>query len=403
MSRNGIRDQIAIVGVGSTGFTRRSLDRSNSALAYEASVAAIRDAGLRAEDIDGVISSPGLGRVGLLAPSVREMVSGLRLPTVRYFSDGGGVMASPLVEAMNAIHAGSCDTVLVYHPNYRTPFHSRRAAEDPYRRTIPPSDGEPTESVRGAAAYAAWISNYRHHHPQLEERHLGMVALNSRRYAVDNPLAAIREPLTMDQYLASPMVRDPLRMLDMDLPVDGADAFVLTTVERARELVDVPVLVRAAVTGMVGYNDEDQLPSLGRHGHDVSVEQLWERSGMTRDEIDLAFLYDGFTFIAVSWLEKLGWAAPGDGGPYFEAHWQAEDQRLLLDGRIPVNTHGGSLSEGGTQGSGHLREAVRQLRGTEGDRQIRGARSAVLGIGGFFFNAGAAILVRDPEAATPSI
>jgi acetyl-CoA acetyltransferase len=393
--RNAIQDQIAIAGVGSTGFTREAVGRSNASLAYEAAVAAIRDAGLGSGEIDGVVASPGLGRVGIVSPSAREMVAGLGLPSVSYFADSGGVMASPIVDAMNAIFAGSCEIALIFHPNYRTPYHSKKAAADPFRRSIPPYGHEPVESVRNAAAYAAWMARYQHEHPSLTREHLGYVAINGRTGAAANPLAAIRDPLTMEDYLSARMIRDPLCMLDMDIPVDGADAFILTTTERARTLPQPPVLIHAAVQGIIGDNDEDQLPSLGRHGQNVVVEGLWARSDRTLADVDVVYLYDGFSFITISWIEKLGWAPPGEGGPFVERHFDEDRSRILIDGRIPVNTHGGSLSEGGSQGSGHVREAIHQLRGAAGERQVEGAETALVTIGGFFFNSGATILVRD--------
>ena len=174
MHRNPVKDQIAIVGVGSTGFSRSS-SRSNASLAFEAAVAAIRDAGLGPADIDGVVNSPGLGRVGLVNPSAREMVAGLGLPEVTYFSDtGGAVIGTSLIDAMNAIFAGSCDTALVFHANYRTPYHSRTAAQDPLRRGIPPYDREPLESMHMAVAYSAWLARYQHDNPALRREHLGL-------------------------------------------------------------------------------------------------------------------------------------------------------------------------------------------------------------------------------------
>ena len=190
------------------------------------------------------------------------------------------------------------------------------------------------------------------------------------------------------------MIRDPLCLLDMDVPVDGADAFVLTSVQRARDLPHRPVIVHAAIGGLTGRNDDDQAPSLAHHGHDVTARHLWQRSDIGLDGVDIALLYDGFSFITVSWLEKLGWAEEGLGGPFVDEHWSESEQRILIDGKVPLNTHGGALSEGGNQGSGHLREAVHQLRGDAGDRQVPDARTALLAFGGFFFSSSAALLVR---------
>jgi acetyl-CoA acetyltransferase len=178
----------------------------------------------------------------------------------------------------------------------------------------------------------------------------------------------------------------------MDVPVDGADAFVLTTAERAKDLPKRPVLVHATTAGIVGPPDEDQSPGLGRHGQHVVVKDLRAKSDIWIPDIDVYFPYDGFSFITLSWIENTGWCGPGEAGPWLAENWDARSNRMLIGGRIPVNTHGGALSEGGTQGSGHLREAVLQLRGEAGERQVDGASTALLTPGGFFFNAQGIVL-----------
>jgi acetyl-CoA acetyltransferase len=173
----------------------------------------------------------------------------------------------------------------------------------------------------------------------------------------------------------------------MDVPVDGADAFVITTAERARDLPYPPVLVNAATLGMIDKNDEAQQPSLRQNGQHVVVDALKAKSDFWIDDCDVYFPYDGFSVITLNWIENAGWCGPGEAGAFIEANWDAEGNRILIDGRIPVNPHGGALSEGGTQGSGHIREAVLQLQGRAGERQVAGAETAIVTAGGFFFNA----------------
>ncbi len=397
MTGVGIPDRVSVAGVGSTGYFRTN-GRTARSYALEAAIAAIRDAGLTADDIDGVIASPGMGSTTILPPSAPELTASLRLPNVTHFGEGNPVIVGPLIDAMNAIHSGACTTVLVYHYNYRTPFNSGRLASDPYRRHIRGYNSAPPEAVHDAVAYAAWASRYLHDHAVPREA-LGLVAVNSRSNAMRNPLAAMREPLTLDDYLAGRMVRDPFGMYDMDLPVDGAEAFVLTTTERARDLRRPPVLVRAAAQGLVASaSDEEQLPSLEHHGQDVVVGRLRQQADIGVDDIDLAYVYDGFTFITLSWLEKLGWCDSGGAADYLRSNWDAAGSRLLLDGRVPVNLQGGMLSEGGTQGAGFVRDAVQQLRGAAGDRQVHGARTALLAIGGFFYNSQGLVLTVDPTS-----
>jgi acetyl-CoA acetyltransferase len=384
MARNPIKDEVAIVGIGTTGFTRTS-DKSALALALEASTMAIRDAGLTAADIDGVVSIAEPG-----APGPDKIATSLGLTDVTHFTKPTPVVMNAVVDAMNAVFSGSCDTVLVCSSMLRLPWNSRSAANDPFRRHLGTPSGGMPESIRMAPAYTAWASRYMHEYGVSKEP-FGRVAVNMRSNALANPLAAMRSPITMDDYYAARMIREPLCMLDMDVPVDGADAFVLTTAERARTLPHPAVLLHAATVGL-GTSDEDQLPSLARHGQHVVVETLRAKSDVWLDDIDVYLPYDGFTIITLGWFENTGWCKPGEAAKFIADNWDADAGRIVIDGRIPVNPHGGSLSEGATRGTGHVREAVVQLRGDAGERQVPGARTALVTPGGFFFNPQGAIL-----------
>jgi acetyl-CoA acetyltransferase len=357
MPSNPVKDQVAIVGVGSTGFTR-SDQRSSLALALEASTQAIRDAGLTAADINGIVA---VGEPG--APSPQVLASSLGISDVTHFSRPAPVAMFSIMDAMNAVFAGACDTALVCASMLRLPWASRSAANDPFRRALVGGGGGGgaragwPETIAQAAAYAAWASRYLHEYGGTREP-FGRIAINCRTNAANNPLAAMRDPITMDDYLAARMIREPLCLLDMDVPVDGSDAFVLTTAERARSLPQPPVLIHAATVGLVDRNDEDQLPGLARHGQHVVVETLRAKSDVWLDDVDVYCPYDGFTIITVGWLENTGWCGPGEATKFIAANWDDDAGRMLIDGRIPVNPHGGSLSEGATRGTGHVREAV---------------------------------------------
>lgn len=386
VSRNPVKDQVAIVGVGSTGFLRAS-DRSALALALEASTRAIRDAGLRASDINGVVvpGEPG-------SPGPQLLVSSLGIPQVTHCSQPTPVAMFAFIDAINAIYSGTCDTVLVCFAMLRGPWSSRSAANDPFRRHMSASSaGAMPESMSMAAGYAAWAGRYVHEYGANREP-FGRIAINGRTNAADNPLAVMRNPITMDDYLAARMIREPLCMLDMDVPVDGADAFVLTSAERAKSLPHVPVLFHAATVGLVEHNDEDQLPSLARHGQHVVVEALRAKSDLWLDDVDVYMPYDGFSIITLGWIENTGWCGPGKASTFIAQHWDPVANRIMINGRIPVNPHGGSLSEGATRGTGHMREAVVQLRGDADARQVSGAKTALVTPGGFFFNSQGAIL-----------
>ena len=386
--RYPIKDQVAIVGIGTTGFSR-STNRSPLAMALEAATNAIRDAGLQVSDINGVVATQEPG-----APGPHQIVSSLRIPEVTHFSRPTPVAMFSIIDAMNAIHAGVCDTVLVVFAFMRMPWNSRSAANDPFRRFMRAggAGGQP-ESIAMAAAYAAWAGRYLHDY-QASREAFGLLAVNMRTNAGQNPLAAARSPISLEDYYAARMVREPLGLFDMDLPVDGADAFVLTTAERAKTLKQPSVLIHAATVGLVDDNDEDQLPSLARHGQHVVVSNLKARSDLWIDDVDVYLPYDGFTIITAGWIENAGWCTPGRALDFVREHWVDREQRVMINGRIPLNPHGGSLSEGATRGSGHMREAVVQLRGQAGERQVANARTALVTPGGFFFNSQGAVLRR---------
>lgn len=391
MARNPIKDQVAFVGVGSTGFFRDSNARSRLDLALEASVKAIRDSGLSRDEIDGVVGT---------APQAHAVAECLGLPAVTHHSNQPMPFNFAITDAMNAIFSGSAEAVLVFHALYRAPAISRAAAADPFRRGLgfggspAPAKTRVDPERLGAEGYAAWASRYLYEYGASREV-FGRVAINERSNAVHNPLAAMRNPITMDDYLSARMVREPLCLLDMDVPVDGADAFVLTTAERARDLPNKPVLIHAATNGLTSHPSEESTDGLHHHGQHVVLKSLREKSDIWIPDIDLYYPYDGFTIITVQWIENTGWCKPGEAQAFIEDNWDSESNRILINGRIPVNTHGGNHSEGGTQASGQVREAVTQLRGQAGDRQVSGAKTAFLTPGGMFFNAQGLVLRTD--------
>lgn len=380
-----ISDKVAIVGVGTTGF-RKDQERTVGRLILEAAVQAIRDAGLTAADIDGIC--------GTLILPARYVQAGLGIAECAWHANLTMPLQHQVIESMNAIYSGSCTNVLVYHGVYRAPGASRAAGQDPFRvqfglgmnvlKSTP-------DTFEGAVGTAPWAGRYLQKYGVGREV-FGYVAVNGRSNAVSNDAAACRSPMDMDDYLSAPIVRTPLGLLDIDYPVDGADAFVLTSAERARDLPHRPVLIHAAT---LGQNDRPYAASmldLDSTGQQVAAERLWKRSELRLGDVDVFYPYDGFTVLAVRWTESLGYCADGEALDCFTTNWDERGRRLLLNGRVPVNSHGGSLSEGATQGSGHFREAVHQLRGDAMTRQIPDARVALLGQGGFFFNAGATIL-----------
>ena len=386
--RNPMKHQVAIAGAASTGFTAANTERTQIGLAAQACIDVLRQCGLRAEDIDGLC--------GMRFQAAAALQSALGIPRATWVADVTFPIGGPLAAAAAAVHSGLATTVLMFHSAYREAWNTTSSLKDPFRRIATPGLTDPhpgPESMAGSFGYTGWASRYLHDYG-VDRRSLGLVAINDRSNAALNPLAAKRDPITMDDYLSARMIREPLCLLDMDVPVDGADAFIVTTAERARDLAQPAVLIDAIVCGQSDRNEEDQIPDLDHHGQQIVADALKAKSDFWIDDIDVYFPYDGFTILTLNWIENTGWCGRGEAGDFLKQHWDEATNRVLINGRIPVNPHGGSLSEGGTQGSGHLREAVHQLQGLAADRQVPNAQRALLTPGGFFFNAAGVTLTR---------
>jgi acetyl-CoA acetyltransferase len=384
-ARNPMKDQVAIAGAATTGFMAHNTDRSPTSLAAQACTAVLRQCGLTAADVDGIC-----GPSAPLSSAVQAM---LGIPEITWFANPPIPFGNQLAMASAAVHAGLCDVVLGYHVPYRSAWNTASALRDPFRRGGGGGGavGPDPETISMAVGYTAWASRYMHDYNAPKE-HFGYIAINDRSNAKLNPAAAMRDAITMDDYMSARMIRWPLCLLDMDVPVDGADAFIITTTERARDMPLPPVLVNAVTLGMIDRNEEDQAPGFESHGQHVVVKALRAKGDFWIEDCDVFFPYDGFTIITLNWFENAGFCGRGEVGSFIEDNWDPVNNRIMINGRVPVNPHGGALSEGGTQTSGHLREAVHQLQGLAGDRQVAGAERAVVLSGGFFFNSQGALL-----------
>jgi acetyl-CoA acetyltransferase len=205
---------------------------------------------------------------------------------------------------------------------------------------------------------------------------LGAIALNARRNAAGNPKAIFRDPLTMEEYLSARMITTPFGLYDCDVPCDGSTAVVVSRDERA-EGPHPSVRVHAVGTAIRGRPVWDQWEDLTTMAMRDAAAQMWSRADMTPRDVDVAELYDGFSWLTLAWLEALGFAPRGEGGPFVEG-----GKRIALDGELPLNTAGGQLSAGRLHGFGMLHEACVQLRGLGGERQAGAPEVAVVAAGG---------------------
>jgi acetyl-CoA acetyltransferase len=380
-----LRDQAAIAGVGWTGYFKDS-GVSTLTLALRAIRAALDDAGLDLGAVDGVATHG----VGDSAPAA-VVAAALGLRDIRFILDqvgGGGVSATAVGYAAMAVALGQADTVVVWRAlNSRSEFRmggTGRAApalaefqyQVPYGYLAPPQ-----QLGMVARAYLAT--------GRVSEKVLGTVAVTQRGYAASNPRAMMRTPITMEDYLASPWVVEPLRRLDCCLESDAGVALVVTSASRAAALRRPPVLISGFATGggMTLYNSGrgGLIPSAARD----LAPRLYASAGIGPHEVDIAELYDAFTFLVPLQLDDYGLAPDGEAGPFILGGGTAPG------GQLPVNTHGGHLSEGYLHGLNHVAEAVSQLRGEAEARQVPGAAVALVsGQPGYVGGATSALILR---------
>ena len=353
----------AIVGVGQTEYSRRS-GRSVVDLAVRAARAALADAGLGRERIDGVIPVGG-------AIHADDLIMGLGLDTLVFDAvpapGGNGAVAS-LALARTAIGAGRASTVLVVCARNGSSGAriARRVGSLPgqqFRTQLEHPHGWSTP----AEWYAMICRRHMHVHGTTKD-HLAAVALTMRQHAQLNPAAMMHgRPLTLEEYHAAPMVADPYQKFDCCLETDGAAAVVVTATPPSERERAVALL--AVETGRPSSPDDLTNREDWLHvGLTDAAPRAYEAAGLGPADVDAAMIYDCFTFEALHQLEEAGLCERGEAGPL------AASGAFRLGGRLPVNPHGGLLSEGHVLGMNHVVEGVRQARGECGARQVAGAR-----------------------------
>lgn len=355
---------IAIVGVGETAFLRRQ-DRPLDALVVEAGRRAIADSGLAPADIDGFITcvgQPHLDEISVGVGATRRDYS-----VINAYTPGAGPVAA-IVEARLAIEAGLATAVLVTYgttgsrPGGPYAFHSA----DPLK-----ADLEMPVGYFGQPLYFAAIAQRYKHQYGLEPEQLGSLAVAQRQWASRTPGAQRPEPITMADYLASPLVAEPLHTLDCCLITDGAGAYVVTSLERARDLARPPVIVAGAASGSNPVTLSEMFTQSGQFldiGPGRAGQRAMRQAGVGHADIDFAGIYDCFTISVVLQLESLGFCPRGEGARF------VANGRTGPGGSLPVNTHGGHLSHAYVPAVTHVIEAVRQIRGERGAGQLDRAR-----------------------------
>jgi acetyl-CoA acetyltransferase len=377
-----IEQRAIISGIGQSDVGRR-LGRDELDLTIDASLAAIADAGLTVADIDGLATYPGGmgGPPGFAGPGSPTLQDALRL-SLNWHNGGveGPAQIQAVIKAMMAVATGLARHVLVY----RTVTESS-AQGSGGRQGI----GVGGRGIGGSMQWtipfrafsaANWLAlnAQRHFHEFGTTREqMAQIALNARRNAGMNPKAIFRDPMSMDDYLAARMITTPFCLFDCDVPCDGSTAVVVSVAEHAKA-VDHPVArIEAVGTALRGRPSWDQWEDMTTMPAVDAAAHMWSRTDLRPDDVDVAELYDGFSWLTMAWLEALGFCGHGESGPFIEG-----GKRIALDGDIPLNTNGGQLSAGRLHGFGFIHEAVVQLRGEGGERQVRDAEVAVVANGG---------------------
>jgi acetyl-CoA acetyltransferase len=381
-----LRDAYAIAGIGETSYSKNSGTPVLN-LAVEACLKAAADAGVSIEDVDGIVSY----NFGDSAPAI-GVATALGIPEVGYAVDfaGGGNAANLItLAAASAIESGLARTVLCFRAmNGRSGFRLGGGREMLARGIT--QFTAPFGWITYPQAMAMWCRRHMVKYGTNAEQ-LGEVAISFRQNATTNERAMQRQPIDMDDYMASRFIVDPFRLLDICLESDGACAVLITSAERARDLAKPPVYIMGGAYGGGPNQGEDLFDAIRWPDHSKNyaayiADDLWKSAGVGPADVDVAEIYDCFTYSVLMQLEGFGFCKEGEGGPFVQSG------AIRMGGSLPVNTHGGLLSEAYIHGFNHVLEATRQLRGEAGPNQVPGAEIALTTAGAM--TCGSAMVLR---------
>jgi len=379
------KQRVAIVGIGYSTVGRNT-GLSLNALTAQSSIAAMTDAGVTPADIDGVVVHSFPHQY----VSATHTAAMLGIPDLAFYSGSidGAAYAVAALHGIAAVASGSSEMCLTLRTVHRAdaaggPALGGGGVGGPSQFSMP----------YGAFTGAHFAGLYMRRHMArygTKEEDFGAFAVAERDYALRNPAESFfHDPLTIEEYMNSRYIAKPLHLLDCDYPVDSSSALIFTTEERARDLRQKPVFFDSWAMGTTAEADFSLVEDMTHSSPFMAARRMWSRTGLKPSDVGVAGLYDGFSFIALQWLEALGFCAEGESGPFVAAG------NTRPDGIIPTNTDGGACNVGRRHGANFFIEVTRQLRGTAGDRAL--PRKPAVGVvsnavGGF---SGCALLTAE--------
>lgn len=384
------KNEAYITGIGQSQIGTK-LTRHPLLLTLDAVREALAEAGLTIGQIDGVSTYPGRtpALLGFSPIGADELIDALGIRATWYA--GGGEITSQLgavVAAAAAVRAGLARHVICYRTVYEAAAMAR-PEEYPMPRRDRVDGFTQWVAPFNAMSAANWTAQYAMRHVKkygLTREQLAQIALTDRANAALNPRALVREPLTLDEYMSARMISSPLCLFDCDRFTDASTVLIVSAGDAVDEVTCTPIRI-AAMAGVVERHSWDQAEWMACY---ATGPELWKNTDYKPADVDTVQLYDGFSFQAVAWLEALGFCEIGEGGRFIEG-----GKRIALDGELPLNTFGGQIGAGRLHGFGFAHEAVVQLRGLGGARQIPGDPRVAVSTSGGGPLATALLLVRD--------
>jgi len=392
VTNRGPGGQASIVGIGETAYMRGT-DKSVLQMIVEASMSAIRDAGLSPKDIDGIIPPPGF-------VAWDEIGAHIGVSEIRYTACpqmGGASPVAAVINAALAVSAGMATAVLI--PIGWNGYSALRPRPDarPNKRRFQAAFFETVRNYYapyGLRSAPWWYSLYLQRYVEVygvPPEAAGAVAIACRKHAQLNGTGVMAgKSLSMEDYLESPFIAEPLRKFDCCVETDCAAAVVVTTPERARDLKHIPVTFLGGAEGHPNRPDElVNRTDILKLGLDYAAPRAFAMAGVKPQDMDFLQVYDCFTYIVLLELEALGFAERGAAADF------VKDGNIELGGKYPLNTHGGLMSQGHCWGMNHVVEAVRQLRHDAGAAQVPGCELGLVTGYGDLGDGTVAILGRD--------